>query len=124
MSLSYLLRNGIQSQIDIIHSVTKAIIKPPARNHVGQVLSLFNVLGTISKKKAIIQSQKDFKPVALPIPKSGSPVESIKGVGKKLGAKLRAFGLSSTADLKAANPHAYKIPGISQARLQQWQASL
>ncbi|NVM28528.1 MAG: helix-hairpin-helix domain-containing protein [Candidatus Helarchaeota archaeon] len=124
MSFNYIFKNGIQPQIDIIQSIAKSLVRPVRKNTVGQVFSLLNVLGAISKKKVITQSNESFKPKAIPTLQESLPIESIKGIGKKIGTKLRFCGITTTADLKVINPKAYNIPGVSQKRLEKWKNNL
>ena len=121
MALDYLLRNGVQTQIDIIQSVANALINPPAVNIVGQVASLLNVLGVVSRKQVITHSKKV---VVISRTPNTPPIEAVKGIGKKLGVKLRAVGINTIGDLINLNSKTFNIPGISQTRIQKWQASL
>ena len=124
MALKNFIMNGVQEQINFIQGITRAIVKPPAENVVGQVVSLLNVLGAASRKQVVKRSINNFKPIAIPISQLEPPIESVKGIGKKLGVKLRLHGISSTEDLKRYKPGAFKIPGISASRIQKWQNSL
>ena len=121
MALDYLLRNGVQTHIDIIQSVAKALINPPAINAITQMTSLLNVLGVISRKKVV---KNEERVIAISGTPSAPPIETIKGVGRKLGLKLRAAGVKTIGDLKNLKTLDCNIPGISQNRIQKWQASL
>ncbi len=120
MSLKYFYQNGLQPQINLIQSVVKALINPRAGNSLEQIFSLLNVIGTSSKKNVIMRSNKAVKLTAIPISQGALPIESIKGIGKKLGTKLRSYGITTTVDLKSIEPKDYDIPGISQKRLIKW----
>ena len=121
MALDYLLRNGVQTQIDIIQSVAKALINPPSVNIVGQMTSLLKVLGVVSRKKIVKNAENAVVISGTPY---APPIEAIKGVGKKLGAKLRSLGISTLNDLKKMDAKTFKVPGISQSRIQKWQNNL
>lgn len=118
MALDYFLKNGVQQQLDIIQSVARALINPPSVNLVGQLTSLFNVLGVVSRKNTVGNMQKAFVNSRIP---PSPPIETIKGVGKKLGGKLREVGINTISDLKQLNPATFKIQGISQSRIEKWQ---
>ncbi len=118
MALDYFLRNGVQTQINLIQSVAKALIKPPTTNIIEQVASLFSVLGSVSRKQVINHSKVVQNLEVSP------PIEAIKGVGIKLGVKLRSVGIATLNDLKTMDAKAFKVPGISQNRIQRWQNSL
>ena len=118
MALDYLLRNSIQPQLDIIQSVAKALINPPTVNIVGQLTSLLNVLGVVSRKR-IVKSVES--PSVASEVRSAPPIEAIKGVGRKLGLKFRAAGIKTIADLKKIDTKTFQLSGISPSRLEKWQ---
>ncbi len=124
MALEDILLNGLKERVDVLQSVAKAIMKPSGANTIGQVVSLFSVLGGISRKNIIKQENEPFKPIAIPISSEGPPIETVKGIGKKLGAKLRAFGIMTVNDLRIHSPKDFKIPGISTERIKKWKATL
>ena len=124
MALNDLLWNGVKQQINFLQNMTKVFLNPPRVNVVGQIFSLLNVLGAINRKKIVSQQNKSFKPVAVPISPNAPPIESVNGIGKKLGEKLRSYGIATTEDLKMLDGATMKIPGISPVRLQKWQTSL
>ncbi|HUX98101.1 MAG TPA: helix-hairpin-helix domain-containing protein [Candidatus Deferrimicrobium sp.] len=113
----------MKQQITFIQHVSKAIMNPPKINIMGQVVSLLNVLGGASRKKVMSQ-HSNFQPIAVPIPQDMPPIENVKGIGKKIGAKLRTFGISTIDDLKLIDIKKCKLPGISAIRIQKWQMSL
>jgi len=124
MALEIRLWNGLKEQVDLLQSVAKAIMKPSATSTIGQVVSLFSVLGGISRRNIIRQENEPFKPIAIPIHSEGPPIETVKGIGKKLGAKLRAFGIITVNDLRIHSPKDFKIPGVSTERIKKWKATL
>ena len=99
-------------------------MKPPAGNPMGQVVSLLSVLGAASRKKSITQQKESFKPIAIPIPQEAPPINTVKGIGKKYGAKLGAFGILTIEDLRVFNVEDSKFVGISQKLIQKWQNSI
>jgi hypothetical protein len=124
MALENLIWNGLQDQLNILRSVTKAIINPAPERPLRNVFSLFSVLGVATRSKTIKHANQKFKPIEIPIKQDSPPVETVKGIGKKLGATLRTFGIKTITDLKNHNPATYKIPGISSQRIQKWQNAL
>ncbi len=124
MAQNNVLLAGLQQQIRFVQSLSNLLIKPPIDNVIGQVFSLLNVLGTASRKKVVDNHDKAFKPIAIPIHLEAPPVETVKGIGPKLAAKLRTAGIKTTDDLKNCNSLALKIPGISPNRIQKWQIIL
>ena len=124
MALQDLLRQGFQYQLNILRSVGKSMTSTPAGNPMGQVISLLSALGAVSRKKVINQQNKSFRPIAVPISQEAPPIEIIKGIGKKFGAKLRAFGIVNTEDLRLFNVQDAKLVGISQKLIEKWQNRL
>ena len=124
MALQDLLRQGFQYQLNILRSVGKSMISMPAGNPMGQVISLLSALGAVSRKKVINQQNESFRPIAVPISQEAPPIEIIKGIGKKFGAKMRAFGIANTEDLRVFNVQDAKLVGISQKLIEKWQNSL
>ncbi len=124
MALENLLRQGMQYQLNIIRSLGKSIMKPPAGNPMGQVVSLLSVFGAASRKKIIAQQKESFKPIAIPIPQEAPPINTVKGIGKKYDAKLRSFGILTIEDLRIFNIEDSKFVGISPKLIQKWQTSV
>ncbi len=124
MALETFLWNGLQDQLTILRSVTKAIIHPAPESPLRNMFSLFSVLGVAARRKTIKHTSQEFKPIAIPVKPNSPPIEAVKGIGKKLGATLRTFGIKSVMDLKNHNSKAYKIPGISSQRIEKWQNTL
>ncbi|MHA1130862.1 MAG: helix-hairpin-helix domain-containing protein [Candidatus Helarchaeota archaeon] len=124
MALENFLWNGLRDQLNILKCVAKAITQPASVNPMKNVLSLFNVLGVVSQKVAIRQTNLNFKPTAVPIIQNTPAIETVRGIGKKLGTKLRSYGIMTVADLKKYDPKISKIPGISPQRIQKWQNNL
>jgi len=118
------IRQGMQYQLNIIRSLGKSIMKPPAGNPLGQVVSLLSVLGAASRKKSITQQKESFKPIAIPIPQEAPPINTVKGIGTKYGAKLGAFGILTIEDLRVFNVEDSRFVGISPKLIQKWQNSI
>ena len=123
MALNDLIWDGMKQQITLIQHISKAIMRPPNLSIMNQVVSLLNVLGSASRKRVMTQNSS-FQPIAVPIPQDAAPIESVKGIGKKIGAKLRTFGIITIDDLKMFNIKKSKIIGFSETRIQKWQMSL
>ncbi|MHA1265482.1 MAG: hypothetical protein ACTSRS_09630 [Candidatus Helarchaeota archaeon] len=117
MSIPYILQHEIRAQVEILESFAKAVFKSPATGITKQVFALFDVLGTVARKQEIRKGAKR-EPI------QAAPIEAVKGIGKKLGAKLRVFGIKNIRDLERFNPKSVRIPGISQRRIIAWQNSL
>ena len=124
MALENLIRQGMQYQLNIIRSLGKSIMKPPAGNVMGQVVSLLSVLGAASRKKVITPQKDSFKPIAIPIPQEAPSINTVKGIGKKYGAKLKAFGILTVEHLRVFNVEDSKLIGISPKLIQKWQNSV
>lgn len=124
MALQNLLRQGIQYQLNILSSLGKSIMKPPAGNAMAQVVSLLSVLGAVARKEKMNPQDRAFKPVAVPIPQEATPVNTIKGIGKKYSAKLNAFGILTTEHLRVFNVEDSKLVGISPKLILKWQNSV
>ena len=123
MALNDLLWNHLHGQIKVVQSITKALVTPSSSNVMEHIVSLINILGHASRMKRIQHVQPPAKSTSL-LKQMSPPIESVNGIGKKLGAKLRSFGIYTVADLKKYNPQAFKIPGISQNRILKWQSSV
>jgi predicted flap endonuclease-1-like 5' DNA nuclease len=114
----------MQYQLNIWRSLGKSIMKPPAGNPVGQVVSLLSVLGAASRKKSITPQKESFKPIAIIIPQEAPPVNTVKGIGKKYSAKLKAFGILTVEHLRVFNVEDSKLVGISPKLIQKWQNNI
>lgn len=124
MALQNLLHQGFQYQLNLLRSISKSLINAPAGNQMGQVVTLLSALGAVSRKKTISQQTELFRPIAIPIKQAAPPVETIKGIGKKFGAKLRAFGICTTEDLQEFRVEDSEFVGISSKLLKKWQSSI
>jgi len=124
MALQDMLRQGFQYELNLLKSIGKLLVAAPAGNPVGQVVSLLSALGATSRKKVITQECETFRPIAIPIPQDSAPVETIKGIGKKFGSKLRVFGICSIEDMRAFNVQDSGLVGISRKLIQKWKNSL
>jgi len=123
MTLQDLVRQGFQYQLNLLRSVGKSLINVPHGNPMNQMVSLLSALGSVSRKKTSEQAEY-FRPIAIPILQDTPSIETIKGIGKKFGAKLRAFGICSTVDLQIFNVEDSKFVGISPKLIKKWQDSI
>lgn len=115
------LIDELRTHIDIFQCLTKALVKPSRSNALGQAVSLLNVLGSVSIKKVVNESRAVSKPT---INRISVPIEAVKGIGKKIGIKMRENGICTVEQLRNCDPRSFKIAGISVNRIVSWQESV
>lgn len=90
----------------------------------GQVVSLLSVLGVAARKKSITPQKEQFKPIVIPIQQEAPSINTVKGIGKKYSAKLKAFGILTIEHLRVFNVEDSKLVGISPKLIQKWQNNI